>query len=238
VVQNHLLQVVGLLAMEMPSRMSPASLRDEQVKVLQTIRPILPANLVRGQFRGYREEPGVARDSRVETFAAVRLEIESWRWKGVPFFIRAGKSLPLTATEVVVTLQPPPIDRVMPGNNYFRFRLGPDLSIHLGARVKKPGLETGSMPVELSAVKKPRQDEVDAYERLLTDAMKGEPMLFVREDAVEAAWSVVQPILGDAVPLIEYVPGSWGPAEAARLAAEAGGWINPQQSDRPQQLAA
>jgi glucose-6-phosphate 1-dehydrogenase len=238
VVQNHLLQVVGLLAMEMPSRMSPASLRDEQVKVLQTIRPILPANLVRGQFRGYREEPGVARDSRVETFAAVRLEIESWRWKGVPFFIRAGKSLPLTATEVVVTLQPPPIDRVMPGSNYFRFRLGPDLSIHLGARVKKPGLEIGSMPVELSAVKKPRQDEVDAYERLLTDAMKGEPMLFVREDAVEAAWSVVQPILGDAVPLIEYVSGSWGPAEAARLTADAGGWINPQPSDRPQQLAA
>jgi glucose-6-phosphate 1-dehydrogenase len=236
VVQNHLLQVVALLAMEMPA--SSQSIRDEQAKILQTIAPINPANLVRGQFRGYRDEPGVAANSTVETFAALRLEVESERWKGVPFLIRTGKSLPLTATEVVVTLQPPPANRTLPGHNDFRFRLGPELSISLGARIKKSGLEMATLPVELSFVKKPQHDDVGAYERLLTDAMKGDAMLFVREDAVEAAWKVVDPILGNATPVLEYAPGTWGPAEAARLADGVGGWLNPEKLEPNKQLAA
>jgi glucose-6-phosphate 1-dehydrogenase len=234
VMQNHLLQVVALLAMEMPAQMSPRCLHDEQAKVFHAIAPISPANLVRGQFRGYRDEPGVAANSRVETFAALRLEVESWRWNGVPFLIRAGKSLPLTATEVVVTLQLPPIHRIVPGHNYFRFRLGPELSINLGARIKKPGLEIATVPVELSMVKKPQHDAVDAYERLLTDAMKGDATLFVREDAVEAAWSIVDPILDNVTPVIEYAPGTWGPTEAIRLAESSGGWLNPQKADETQ----
>jgi glucose-6-phosphate 1-dehydrogenase len=226
VVQNHLLQVVALLAMEPPTNMYPESLRDEQAKIFRTIPPIDPADLVRGQFRGYRSEPGVAPGSQVETFAALRLEINSWRWAGVPFLIRAGKSLRASATEVIVTLRQPPINHIAPGRNYLRFRLGPELSINLGALVKKPGLEMTSIPVELSVVKKPQGDEVDAYERLLTDAMNGDAMLFVREDVVEAAWAVVEPILDNVTPVHEYEPGTWGPAEADRLAADIGGWQN------------
>lgn len=227
VVQNHLLQVVALLAMEPPTNMYAESLRDEQVKVFRSIPPLDPSNLVRGQFRGYREEPGVAPGSKVETFAALRLEISSWRWDGVPFLIRAGKGLPATATEVVVTLCRPPLTDIAQRRNYFRFGLGPELSINVGALVKKPGLEMMSMPVELSVIKKPRDDEVGAYERLLTDAMSGEALLFVREDAVEAAWAIVDPVLDNVTPIHEYAPGTWGPPEADRLAADVGGWHNP-----------
>jgi glucose-6-phosphate 1-dehydrogenase len=227
VVQNHLLQVVALLAMEPPTTMYHESIRDEQVKVFRMIPPLNPSNLVRGQFHGYHHEPGVAPGSQVETFAALRLHIESWRWAGVPFLIRAGKSLPITATEMLVKLREPPLGKLPPGANYLRFRLGPQIAISLGARVKRPGMAMVSMPVELSVVEQTHGDEVDAYERLLNDAMNGDAILFVREDATEAAWAIVEPILGNLTPVHAYVPGSWGPAEAERLAAGLGGWHNP-----------
>lgn len=227
VVQNHMLQVVSFLAMEPPTSMYFESLRDEKVKIFRMIPPLNPAHLVRGQFQGYRQEPGVAPDSEVETFAAVRLEINSWRWAGVPFLIRAGKSLPVTATEVLVKLRQPPLGGLLPGSNYLRFRLGPDLSLNLGAQVKRPGLGMDSRLTELSAVDRDQCEELDPYERLLGDAIHGDAMLFVREDAVEAAWSIVEPILGSDAPLYPYPAGSWGPAEADRLATDVGGWHNP-----------
>jgi glucose-6-phosphate 1-dehydrogenase len=225
VVQNHLLQVVGFLAMEAPVTSYTESLRDEQVKVFRTIRPLNPDDLVRGQFRGYRQEEGVAPDSNVETFAAVRLHIDSWRWDGVPFFIRAGKCLPLTATEVTVTLKRPPLSRLSPGEtNYLRFRLSPDVVIGVGARVKKPGEEWLSEPTELAVVQKPEGDEMDAYERLLGDAMEGDRLLFARQDGVEAAWAIVEPILSEVTPPYEYERGTWGPHAAEALTADVGGW--------------
>jgi glucose-6-phosphate 1-dehydrogenase len=228
VIQNHMLQVVALLAMEPGTNMYSESLHDEQVKVFRMIPPLDPAHLVRGQFRGYLNEPGVAAGSQVETFVALRLEVDSWRWAGVPFLIRAGKRLPLTATEVLVKLRRPPVGRAAAADgNYFRFRLSPDLSLNLGARIKRPGPGLESMPVELSAVAEAKAEELQPYERLLTDAMHGDSMLFVREDAVEAAWSVVEPILGDVTPLHVYEPGTWGPVEANQLAEDAGGWHNP-----------
>jgi glucose-6-phosphate 1-dehydrogenase len=228
VVQNHLLQVVALLAMEPPTLMYSESIRDEQVKVFRTIPPIKPSQLVRGQFRGYRNEPGVAPDSEVETFAALRFEVESWRWEGVPFLIRTGKCLKTTATEVMVTLKRPPLVKVNAKNNYFRFRLGPDVSLTAGLQVKKPGVRATLMPIELAAVDHAQGDEVDPYERLLTDAMRGDSSLFVREDAVELSWVVVQSLLGNVTPAYMYEPGSWGPAEATALAADIGGWHDPQ----------
>ena len=231
VVQNHLLQVVALLAMEPPTLMYHESVRDEQVKIFRAIPPLEPADLVRGQCRGYRQEPGVAPDSPIETFAAVRLRIESWRWAGVPFLIRAGKNLPVTTTEVLVKLRQPPLTDLAPGDtNYLRVRLSPEISLNLGARVKRPGAAMVSMPVELSAVEDTKGDELDAYERLLGDAMRGDPLLFVRQDAVEAAWAIVEPILGHVTPVHEYAPQTWGPAKADRLATDIGGWHNPQEA--------
>jgi glucose-6-phosphate 1-dehydrogenase len=228
VVQNHMLQVVAFLAMEPPTTMYVDSVRDEQVKIFRTIPPLSPANIVRGQFEGYRKEAGVSPHSDVETFAALRLEIDSWRWAGVPFLIRAGKRLPVTATEVYVKLRKPPLSKMGgDGRNYFRFRLGPDIELSLGARVKRPGPLMVPMPVELSAVKYTADDEMDAYERLLTDAMKGDQLLFVRQDAVEAAWSIVDPILGDCCPTEAYDPGTWGPPDSRELAADIGGWHDP-----------
>jgi len=228
VIQNHLLEVVSYLAMEPPTTMYVDSVRDEQVKVFRTIPPLSPASIVRGQFNGYRQEPGVDPHSDVETFAAVRFEVDSWRWSGVPFLIRAGKKMPITATEVFVKLRKPPLAKVgADGRNYFRFRLGPDFELNLGARVKRPGPLLTPMPVELSAVKYAASDEMDAYERLLTDAMKGDQLLFVRQDAVESAWSIVEPILGDCCPVQNYEPGAWGPGDARELAADVGGWHDP-----------
>jgi len=227
VVQNHMLQVVAFLAMEPPTSLYVESLRDEIVKIFRVIPPLKPEDLVRGQFRGYLSEPGVSADSQVETFAAVRLEVDSWRWAGVPFLIRAGKSLPVTATEVLVTLKQPPLGTLSAGNNYLRFRLGPDLSINLGASAKHPGAGNVSQPVELSAIETERGDELDAYERLLGDAIRDDALLFVREDTVEAAWSIVEPILGSVTPVHEYDPGQWGPSEANHLAADVGGWHDP-----------
>jgi glucose-6-phosphate 1-dehydrogenase len=228
VVQNHLLQVVGFLTMEPPTSLYSDALRDEQVKIFRCIPPLKPEQVVRGQFNGYRKEPGVAPDSKVETFAAMRLEVDSWRWAGVPFLIRTGKCLPVTATEVLVQLKDPPLRKMKDGSNYLRFRVGPDLSISIGARIKRPGPGLRTMPVELSVVQLDLRGELDAYERLLTDAMRGDQLLFVRQDAVEAAWAIVDPILGtETTPLHEYAPGAWGPAEADALAAEIGGWHNP-----------
>jgi glucose-6-phosphate 1-dehydrogenase len=228
VVQNHMLQVVGFLAMEAPATTYHESIRDEQVKVFRTIRPLSPEDLARGQFRGYRKEEGVARDSTVETFAAVRLHIDSWRWDGVPFFIRAGKCLATTTTEVLVTLRRPPLSQLSPREtNYLCFQLSPRVKIAIGARVKRPGEQMITEPTELTVVHRTDGEEMDAYERLLGDAMAGDATLFAREDAVEAAWAVVEPILGSATPVHEYEPGGWGPPEAAALTEEIGGWHCP-----------
>jgi glucose-6-phosphate 1-dehydrogenase len=232
VVENHMLQVVAFLAMEAPTGLHCDAIRDEQVKVFRTIQPLDPKHLVRGQFKGYKKEKGVAPDSQVETFAAVRLEIQSWRWSGVPFLIRAGKCLPVTTTEVLVKLRKPPLD-ILGGetSNHFRFRLGPgEISISLNARIKRPGEELVSKPAHLSVVEEPTADEVDAYERLLGDAMRGDGTLFVREDAVEAAWAIVDPILANESTPHTYEPGSWGPREADRLALDVGGWHNPEEN--------
>jgi glucose-6-phosphate 1-dehydrogenase len=238
VVQNHLFQVIGFLAMEPPSDLYWESVRNEVADVFRAIPPIRPEDTVRGQFIGYRQEPGVATASQVETYAAVRLQVSSWRWDGVPFLIRAGKCLPVTATEVLVKLRRPPLRRLAHREaNTFRFRLGPDVALSLSARVKKPGPELVGATVELAAVNQKGSEEANAYERLLTDAMNGDPTLFVRQDAVEAAWAVVEPILGDATPLQFYEPGSWGPRDADKLAADLGGWDNPAPSPKPADAA-
>ena len=231
VVQNHLLQVTALIAIEPPIGASPDALRDEKVKVLKSIRPLSGRSLVRGQFRGYRDEEGVAADSQVETFAAMQLHIDSWRWADVPFYIRAGKNLERTVTEVLVTLRCPP-QRVFSGvelqaapPNYVRFRLGPEVEIALGAQVR--GGERGQgNSVEL-LVCKDRDALMEPYDRLLGAAMDGDPVLFARQDEVETAWSIVDPILEKPSPLYEYDPGSWGPREAEALLADAGGWHEP-----------
>jgi len=224
VIQNHLLQVVAALAMEPPVETHPDSVRDEKVKVFRAARPLSPRDLVRGQYAGYRQETGVAPDSTVETFAAMRLQIDSWRWEGVPFFIRAGKRLAASCTEVLVTLKRPPLRRGPEDANYFRFRLSPDVIIALGARVKKPGEQLVSEPTELRLVHHQEASEMLPYERLLGEAMEGDTSMFAREDSVDAAWAIVEPILGDVTPVHEYAPGSWGPVDADRLTAEVGGW--------------
>jgi glucose-6-phosphate 1-dehydrogenase len=231
VVQNHLLQVVACLAMEAPAGGDPEALRDAKTRVLEAIKPLAPASVVRGQFRGYRHEPGVAAESHVETFAALRLDIDSWRWAGVPFYIRTGKCLPVTCTEVLVHLKPPPRSVFgeaisdLSGANFVRFRLGPDAAIALGVRSKVPGEAMVGQNVELFAAQDVA-DEMGPYERLLDDAMRGDATLFAREDAVEAEWRVVAPILGDVTPIHEYQPGTWGPTEAARIID--GGWHEPE----------
>jgi glucose-6-phosphate 1-dehydrogenase len=229
VVQNHLLQVIGFLAMEPPTLTYPESLRDEQVKVLLAIRPTGRDDVVRAQYSGYRREAGVAENSQVETFAAARLFVDSWRWEGVPFLVRAGKCLPVTATEVLVRLKQPPLRRVALGpNNYLRFRCSPDVAIALGARVKRPGEERATQETELSVLRQPGGDDMEPYERLLGDAMRGDPILFARQDAVEAAWAIVDRLIHEPSPLFEYEPGSWGPLEANRFVADLGGWNDPQ----------
>ena len=228
VIQNHMLQVVGFLAMESPTSTSHQSIRDEQVKLFRQIQPLSPTDLVRGQFRGYRDEDGVARDSTVETFAAARLHIHSPRWDGVPFFIRAGKCLTTAMTEVLVMLKAPVLGNLCPGQaNYVRFRLSPDVTIAIGARVKRPGEELIGDPTELDVVCRPHGDEMEAYERLLSDAMAGDGTLFASQDGVEAAWAVVEPILGSVTPVHAYEPGTWGPAEAGELTAGTCGCDSP-----------
>jgi glucose-6-phosphate 1-dehydrogenase len=231
VVQNHLLQVVGFLAMEPPSGSYHEAIRDEQGKVLRSIPSLQPNGLVLGQFEGYRNEAGVAADSRVPTYAALELRVESWRWAGVPFYIRAGKCLATTATEVRVQLKAPPAvvfhEAAQAMSNFVRFRLGPDVAIGLGASAKRPGDGMLGQAIELSLARLHTSDEMDAYERLLGDAMEGDATLFARQDAVEAAWSIVDPLLRDGGTPLPYAPGSWGPAEADRLARDVGGWVMP-----------
>jgi glucose-6-phosphate 1-dehydrogenase len=234
VIQNHLLQVVSYLAMEAPSSMWPEAIRDEQAKVLRTVRPLSPEHLVLGQFRGYRDERGVARDSQVPTFAALELFVDSWRWHGVPFYVRAGKGLQTTCTEVVVDLKhaPPTVfHEAQPRQgNYVRFRLSPEVVIGIGARAKRPGEQMVGQPVELTVVEEPHQGaggRLEAYERLLGDAMVGDATLFARQDVVEAAWAIVDPVLRVPNPVQEYECGSFGPSEAERLVDDVGGWIPP-----------
>lgn len=231
VVQNHLLEVVASLAMDPPVGYWGEAQRDERIKVLRAISPFTGASLVRGQFRGYREEPGVAPDSEVETFAALQLHLNSWRWQGVPFFIRTGKRLPVTATEVMVALKAPPQqvfdEPVPPRSNYFRFRLGPDqVAIAAGARTKSPGERMAGEEVELY-VCNASPEAREAYERLIGDAVSGDATLFAREDGVESAWGIVDPILRQGGPVYRYEPGGWGPREADRMVAPYGGWYDP-----------
>jgi glucose-6-phosphate 1-dehydrogenase len=233
VVQNHLLEIVALLAMEAPIAHGLDALRDEKQRALRASRPLVPKDVVRGQFRGYRNEAGVAPNSDVETYAALKMYIDTWRWAGVPFYIRTGKELPVTATEVFVRLKRPPqnvFDPVAPGDaNYLRFCLSPDVSISLGVRAKTPGEAMAGKQVELT-MHEAAGDEMLPYERLLGDAMRGDQTLFVREDSVEASWNIVDPILpgvGEATPAREYDPNTWGPAEADAIIADDGGWHNP-----------
>ncbi len=229
VVQNHLFQVLANLAMEPAVRTDSESVRDEKVKVLKAIPPIDEKNLVRGQFRGYRSENGVASDSQTETFAALRFEVNSWRWQGVPFYIRAGKCLPVTCTELLVRLRRPP--KVFPSAaltaNHFRFRISPEVTFAMSMMVKSTGDNMVGEPVEMLAIRDPGANEMDAYERLLRDAMAGDATLFAREDYVEEAWRIVDPVLKAKTPVYPYEPGTWGPAEVEQRIVPEGGWDDP-----------
>jgi glucose-6-phosphate 1-dehydrogenase len=224
VVQNHLFQVLANLAMEPPVRTDSASIRDEKVKVLRAIRPLEPRHLVRGQFRDYRSENGVAPTSQVETFAALQLAIDLWRWRGVPFYIRAGTCLPVTCTEVLVRRHQPPTmshgDALQP--HYYRVRISPDVTLALGVNVLAAAAETGQA-VELLASHHPGADEMDAYERVLGDAMAGDATLLSREDDSEEAWRIVDPVLKARTPVYDYEPGSWGPREVDQSVSPVGG---------------
>ncbi len=229
VIQNHLFQLLANLAMEPPARADSESMRDEKVKVLKSIRPIETKNLVRGQFRGYLQEAGVAADSQRETFAALRLEIDSWRWAGVPFYIRAGKCLPVSCTEVTVTLHRAP--KIFPAcagaANYLRFRINPEMTIAIGTTVMDPEDRMIGEQMELLASDRPDGAEMDAYERVLGDAMAGDRWLFAREDYVEEAWRIVDPVLKAGTPVYGYEPGTWGPRQVGETVTPPGGWQNP-----------
>jgi len=236
VVQNHLLQVTALLAMDAPAGHDAAAMRAEKLRLFHAMRPLDPAQVVRGQFREYRQEQGVAADSQVETSVALRLYIDTWRWSGVPFYIRAGKRMPITATEVLVKLKCPPLaifDAISAAtSNYFRARLGPEVVISMGTRVKQAGEAMRGEPVELIARHEPRSEELP-YERLLGDAMRGDATLFTSDDAVEAAWAVVDPVLASTTPVHAYESGSWGPVEAQRIVDGDDVWHDP----KPEQSA-
>ncbi len=230
VVHNHLLQVLALVACEPPSGFDRGVFLTERIRLLQAIRPLQPEDVVRGQFIGYRDLEGVDAHSTAETFVAARFAVETWRWAGVPFYIRAGKRLAVTATEVLVELKQPPRDvfgeRVGAHPNHVVFRLGPDMDISLSARTKVPGDRMAGEEVELVATHRVGE-ELSPYERLLTDAIEGDTELFSRQDIVERSWEIVDPVLGDATPVHPYEQGSWGPGEADHLIAGAGGWHNP-----------
>ena len=228
VVQNHLFQVLANLAMEPPARTDSESIREEKVKVLKSVATLTPPDIVRGQFHGYKAEPGVAADSTMETFCAMRLAINSWRWQGVPFYIRAGKCLPVTATEVFVRLRQPPSVYSLPNQlpNHTRLRISPDITIALGVNVLSTEDESVGLTTEMIASRRPRAGEMDAYERVLGDAMHGDATLFAREDYVEEAWRIVDPALRANTPVHEYLQGTWGPPEVQSVSPE-GGWHNP-----------
>jgi glucose-6-phosphate 1-dehydrogenase len=237
VIQNHMFQVISYLAMEAPSSTYDEAIRDEQAKVLRNVRPLNVDNMVRGQFRGYRDEPGVSKQSYMATYAALRLYIDSWRWEGVPFYVRAGKSLSMTVTEITVELKNPPqvvFSEPTPSvGNYVRFRVSPKVQIAIGARAKRPGEGMSGEPLELSVVDQPQTQgkaggRLGDYARLIGDAMAGDATLFARQDVVEAAWAIIDPVIHGPSPMFEYDPGSWGPPQADRLVADIGGWNTPE----------
>ena len=230
VIQNHLLNVLLLLTMEPPVSSGAEDLSDEKVQILKAIVPLAKSDLIRGQFEGYHDEPGVAAGSKVETFAAMRLFVDTWRWKDVPFYIRAGKELPVQATEVVVRFRRPPLmlfDEIGPADsNYLRFRVGPQVAIGIGARRKAAGGDMVGEDVDLDAVDDTR-DDMMPYERLIGDAMVGRRQLFTRQDASELAWQIFDPVLGQSEQPALYKSGTWGPEEAMANFAPAGGWVDP-----------
>jgi glucose-6-phosphate 1-dehydrogenase len=235
VVQNHIFQVMCNLAMECPARRDSESMRDEKVKVLKAIPPIDPKDLVRGQFRGYLDEKGVASNSQVETFAALRLKIESWRWDGVPFYIRAGKNLPITCMEVMARLRKPPTTNMIETEvqqNYMRFRISPEMTVAMAVSVSSSIGEGPREAVELVASRHPRPEEMEAYERVLSDAMAGDATLFARQDYVEEAWRIVDPVLKATTPVYGYEPHTWGPKEVEQNVLPAGGWDEPQSEEQ------
>jgi glucose-6-phosphate 1-dehydrogenase len=231
VIQNHLLNVLLLLAMEPPAGRAADDLIDEKVQVLKAVRILTSDDVVRGQFNGYLTEPGVRPDSPVETFAAVRFHVDTWRWKDVPFFIRAGKNLPVHITEVRVQLKRPPLDVFdevgAPEANYVRFRINPEVAVAIGARRKAAGDEMIGEPVELYAVDD-NSGDMTPYQRLIGDAMNGNALLFTRQDASEIAWRIVAPVLDDTTPPPVYEPGTWGPADAMAKFGPPNGWSNPE----------
>ena len=238
VIQNHLFQIVALLAMEPPAYRGYGAVQTEKAKVFQAMRPLKPEDVVRGQYTGYRKEPGVAKSSDVETFCALRLFIDSWRWEGVPWYLRSGKCLAETAAEVLVKLKPPP-QRLFADSapatglgNYLRFRLSPSSAVALAARVKRAGKEFVGDQRELYLAEEQPGEEAP-YERLLSDAMAGDGALFTREDAIEAAWAVVEPVLKAHNRARPYRRGSWGPREADALIASDGRWHNPRTGTAP-----
>jgi glucose-6-phosphate 1-dehydrogenase len=241
VVQNHLLQVLTLVAMDPPASSDATAMRDERVKVLRAMQPWQPEQVVRGQFDGYRDEEGVAPDSQVETYVAVRAEIDSWRWAGVPFYIRAGKAMAETVTEVLVEFQRPPLlffadpDAAVPHPNHLRFRIKPDEQMALSVQIKEPGEAMVSREVDLAYTYDERREGVrdDAYARLLGDALVGDQRLFARADAVEESWRIVAPVLDEPPPALPYAQGSWGPADADELIATDGGWHDPELPSPP-----
>ena len=234
VVQNHMMQVIGLLTMDAPVARDQEAIRDGVVRVFKSIRTLEPSDLVRGQYAGYHQEDGVAPESTVETFAAVRFAIDSWRWSGVPFYVRVGKNLPVSATEVLIEFRDPPqvmFSESEPDmSNYLRFRLSPDVQIVLGARAKMPGEVMVGENVELLA-RHQVSDEMEPYERLLGDALNGDATLFARQDGVEEAWRVVEPILGSLTPVHGYAPNTWGPSEASVILNSGDVWHNPAPKD-------
>ena len=236
VIQNHMLQVLASLTMEPPTGEPTEALRNEKARLLKSIRPLTPADVVRGQYEGYRATKGVSPSSMVETFAAVRLRIDSWRWADVPIYIRAGKQLATTATEVVVEFKRPPREtfgEIVPSlSSHMRIRISPDIVIAMGLRVKAPGERMVGSDVELTLTRQPARD-MPPYQRLLGDALRGIPELFARQDAVEAQWRVVDSILGGVTPLYSYAPGAWGPDEAFQLIGSDGPWLNPRAPDPP-----
>jgi len=233
VIQNHMFQVMCNLAMEPPVRTDSESIRDEKVKVLKAIPPISVKNLVRGQFKGYLQEPGVKPNSKVETFAALQLEIDSWRWKGVPFYIRAGKNLPITCMEVVARFRKPPTPFRDPNLplDHLRFRVSPQITIAMGMTIVAVGEDLPTTSAEMIASRHPSAKEMEPYERLLGDAMAGNATEFARQDYVDEAWRIVDPMLKADTPVYVYDPGTWGPAEAGQISPRNGGWLNPEEAD-------
>jgi glucose-6-phosphate 1-dehydrogenase len=229
VVQNHLMQLLSNIAMEPPPCPDTESLRDERIKVLKSVQPLHPEDVVLGQFAGYHDEPGVKPGSQVETFAALRLRVNSWRWRDVPFVIRTGKNLPITTTQVFAKLRqtPPVFSEHLTPQNYLRFQVSPTPVISIGASIKEAGERLRGCMVELTADQECGHDELLPYEELLQDASCGNQVWFAREDYVEESWRILDPALKNPPSVHEYKPGSWGPAEAARLTESIGGWENP-----------